>query len=187
MPPHCGRPGYQARPARVEQRGHLPLILGHRPGGGQVDARQQPLPGTRRRDPMMQGTRGHAAREHLGAGDDAVLLLQDAVQARLVEWGLTWHAHSLSSPTDKVTPPASLPRQPPDSRWAPAYLKTYAGAHRAVGERGRDAGVRLVGRDGGVAQGLGVMEPNWAAGWGVRAAVGVTIRRCRRPVMNARP
>jgi hypothetical protein len=38
-----------------------------------------------------------------------------------------------------------------------------------------------------LAHGLEVLERNWPAGCGVCAAVGAAIRRCLRPVMNARP
>jgi hypothetical protein len=38
-----------------------------------------------------------------------------------------------------------------------------------------------------LAHGWEVLERNWPAGCGVCAAVGAAIRRCLRPVMNARP
>ena len=103
--PHRGHPGNHAALTSVKQRCHLPLILSHRSGDTEVDAREKPLPGTRLRDPELQRASGHSTRGCLRSRDHKMLLLQDAVQASAVEFGLSWHAHTVSPTTDKKPSP----------------------------------------------------------------------------------
>ena len=90
--PNRGGTSDQADWPGIEQRSHLALMLCHPSRDGEVDTRQYPLPRSGRCDPQVQGTAGHAAGEDLRPRDDAVLFLQDAVQAPGVEFGLPRHS-----------------------------------------------------------------------------------------------
>ena len=159
--PHRGHPGNHAALTSVKQRCHLPLILSHRSGDAEVNARQKPLPGTCRRDPELQGASGHSAGGCLRSRNNKMLLLQDAIQVSAVEFGLSWHAHSLSPSTDK-TPP----RRPPCPPCPPWAESNWVGGPPYTPEHARGATDSIEGEGDAAAGGWTRRARGWWWGWG---------------------
>jgi hypothetical protein len=77
MAAQCGRAGDHAAIARVQQRGHLLLERGRRPGRSHVDAGQQAAPRSSVTDPIPKRMPGQASTQCLLARDQPELIFQD--------------------------------------------------------------------------------------------------------------
>jgi hypothetical protein len=96
--------------ARMEQRGHFPLIGRHWTRDRKIHTGNELLPRTARPDAVFQDRLGHAAFERLAAGDDIVLRQQRTFEPLEINASCSSHARTIPPGYDSQ---ASFP-----VRWA---------------------------------------------------------------------